>query len=126
MNSDNIATSSVGSGGLTETHLRPVLAVLRSMEREASARCRPKLLCVFDGATADQDPMSSSWMSNVNPNDNLYGTILGAHDNIDSQMAAAAASAQTESVANQGFKSQVKCVDSYIDENGNTICTKPE
>jgi hypothetical protein len=114
LNSDNIATSSLGAGNLSGN--------ASSSSFGSSQVNGTGSQCTLADQSSSQDTMSVFLDENVNPNDNLYGTILGAHDTIDSQMAAAAESAQTESVANQGYKSQVSCVDSYVDENGNTIC----
>jgi hypothetical protein len=120
LNSDNIATSTLGAGGLSGNASSSNFG--SSQVNGTGSGCA----LTSQNSSGDFNTDPNAWTDYltdlVTPSDNSFGSLIAAHDDIDGQMAAAAAGAQTESVANQGYKSQVSCVDSYVDSNGNTIC----
>jgi hypothetical protein len=120
LNSDNIATSTVGAGNLSGNASSSSFG--SSQVNGTGSGCDLTNQSSSGDFNSDPNAWNDYLIDTMNPDDNPFGSLLIAHDDITSQAAAAAAGAQAESIANQGFKSQVSCVDSYVDSNGNTIC----
>lgn len=77
----------------------------------------------YNNFTSEPNSLDNYLSLITDPTNNLYGTLALTSDDIGASAQQAAAAAQTQAVANQGYRSDVECGPGAVtDSKGNTIC----